>query len=212
MAWLVCHSPHLQPLLLHRLQVKQIAYQLFSHLIFYKKYIRKEATEQKMVWIGRVTILAALFVSILPDLERFTGYRRRRRLYFIQKIYGLYQPGVFAMFILGYVLEKNNRRRSGGGSNSGFLLSVLFNVYAPSWFGNEYISLSAYKNNAGNLKSPSMYVWDWHFSSRCSWWCWWVLPGPKVNPKAFVLDKSMFKLEPGTIAMIVITLLIISLL
>ena len=36
------------------------------------------------------------------------------------------------------------------------------------------------------------------------------LGGPKVNPKAFVLDKSMFKVSPGVLAMIVITLLIIS--
>jgi len=33
--------------------------------------------------------------------------------------------------------------------------------------------------------------------------------GPKVNPKAFELDKAMFKLKPSTTVMIVITLLII---
>jgi len=36
--------------------------------------------------------------------------------------------------------------------------------------------------------------------------------GPKVNPKAFVLDKACSNWNSGTIAMIVITLLIISLL
>jgi SSS family solute:Na+ symporter len=35
------------------------------------------------------------------------------------------------------------------------------------------------------------------------------LGGPKVNPKAFLLDKEMFKLEPSTTALIVITLLLI---
>src|SRR4029077_1820652 len=34
-------------------------------LDIYRKYIRKEATEEKLVWTGRVTILIALFVSIL---------------------------------------------------------------------------------------------------------------------------------------------------
>ena len=38
------------------------------------------------------------------------------------------------------------------------------------------------------------------------------LGGPKINPKAFVLDKAMFKVSPGVLAMIVITLLIISML
>ena len=33
---------------------------------------------------------------------------------------------------------------------------------------------------------------------------------PKINPKAFELDKEMFKLKPSTIVMIVITLLVIA--
>jgi SSS family solute:Na+ symporter len=36
------------------------------------------------------------------------------------------------------------------------------------------------------------------------------LAGPKVNPKAFDIDSTMFKLKPSTIAMIVATLLILS--
>ena len=35
------------------------------------------------------------------------------------------------------------------------------------------------------------------------------LGGPKINPKAFMLDKAMFRLRPSTIVMIVVTLLII---
>ena len=35
------------------------------------------------------------------------------------------------------------------------------------------------------------------------------LAGPKINPKAFELDKSMFKLPPNIIAMIVVILLIL---
>jgi len=33
--------------------------------------------------------------------------------------------------------------------------------------------------------------------------------GPKVNPKAFELDTTMFKLKPQTTVLIIITLLII---
>jgi SSS family solute:Na+ symporter len=34
--------------------------------------------------------------------------------------------------------------------------------------------------------------------------------GPKVNEKALVLDKGMFKLEPRTIVMIIATLMILA--
>jgi SSS family solute:Na+ symporter len=36
------------------------------------------------------------------------------------------------------------------------------------------------------------------------------LAGPKVNPKAFELDTNMFKVRPQTLAMILVTLLIIA--
>lgn len=36
------------------------------------------------------------------------------------------------------------------------------------------------------------------------------LAGPKVNPRAFVLDKGMFKISPVTTVLIVVTLLLLS--
>ena len=36
------------------------------------------------------------------------------------------------------------------------------------------------------------------------------LRGPKVNPKAFELDSKMFRLQPATLVLIVVTLLILS--
>ena len=38
------------------------------------------------------------------------------------------------------------------------------------------------------------------------------LAGPKVNPKAFHFDPKLFKLEPSTIALIIVILIILSLL
>jgi len=36
------------------------------------------------------------------------------------------------------------------------------------------------------------------------------LAGPKVNPKAFEIDKSMFKISPSHLVLIILTLLIIT--
>jgi SSS family solute:Na+ symporter len=36
------------------------------------------------------------------------------------------------------------------------------------------------------------------------------LGGPKINPKAFELDKEMFKLKPSIIIMIIATLLLLA--
>jgi SSS family solute:Na+ symporter len=36
------------------------------------------------------------------------------------------------------------------------------------------------------------------------------MAGPKINPKSFVTDKSLLKLEPRTVALIVITLMLLA--
>jgi SSS family solute:Na+ symporter len=36
------------------------------------------------------------------------------------------------------------------------------------------------------------------------------LTGPKVNPKAFALDKEMFRVKPSTLALIAIILLVLT--
>jgi SSS family solute:Na+ symporter len=36
------------------------------------------------------------------------------------------------------------------------------------------------------------------------------MAGPKVNPKAFELDTTMFRLKPQTLALIVVILLLIA--
>jgi SSS family solute:Na+ symporter len=35
------------------------------------------------------------------------------------------------------------------------------------------------------------------------------LGGPKINPKSFDLDKEMFKVKPSTLALIIITIVIL---
>jgi SSS family solute:Na+ symporter len=181
-------------------------------LDIYKKYIRKEATEQKMVWIGRVTILAALLVSILLTWKDSLNIGGEGGFTFIQKYTGFISPGVFAMFILGMFWKRTTGAAAVAGVIVGFLLSVLFNVYAPAWFGNDTILYTAYLNADGHYEIPFHICMGLAFFFTMLVMVLMSLAGPKVNPKAFILDKSMFKLEPGTIAMIVITLLIISLL
>jgi len=34
--------------------------------------------------------------------------------------------------------------------------------------------------------------------------------GPKINPKAFELDKAMFKVAPSTLALIIFTFLLVT--
>ena len=178
----------------------------------YKKYINREAPEKKLVWIGRITILAALFVSILLTWKDALGIGGEGGFTFIQKYTGFISPGIFAIFILGFFWKRTTGAAAVAGVIVGFMLSILFNVFAPRWFGPDTLFYTAYKNSDGVYEIPFHICMGLAFGFTIVLMVAMSLAGPKINPKAFVLDKGMFKVSPGTLAMIVITLLIISLL
>jgi SSS family solute:Na+ symporter len=179
-------------------------------LDIYKKYMRKEASEKQMVWTGRLTILAAMLVSIFLTWDDILGIGGEGGFTFIQKYTGFISPGILAMFLLGMFWKRTTGAAAVVGVILGFLLSVLFNVYAPEWFGPETILYTAYKNSAGAWEIPFHICMGLAFGFTVLAMVLISLSGPRINPKSFVLDKTMFKLEPHILALIAITLLIIS--
>ncbi|HVX49227.1 MAG TPA: sodium/solute symporter [Chitinophagaceae bacterium] len=178
----------------------------------YKKYIKKDADEKKMVWIGRVTIFAAMIVAIALTWKDSLDIGGEGGFTFIQKYTGFISPGVFAMFILGMFWKRTTGAAAVAGVIVGFVLSVVFNEFAPAWFGPNTFLYTAYLNGDGKYEIPFHICMGLAFGFTMLVMIVISLAGPKINPKAFVLDKSMFKLQPATLAMVVVTLLIISLL
>ncbi|MGZ5246348.1 MAG: sodium transporter, partial [Flavitalea sp.] len=95
--------------------------------------------------------------------------------------------------------------------------SVVFNVYAPEWFGNETLLYTAYQTTetiGGVAKQvyriPFLICMGWSFFFTMAIMIGMSLAGPKVNPKAFDLDPSMFKLKNSTIVLIIIILMILA--
>jgi solute:Na+ symporter, SSS family len=181
-------------------------------LDIYKKHIKKNADEKKMVWVGRITILVALAIAILFTWQDTLGIGGAGGFTYIQKYTGFISPGVFAMFILGMFWKRTTGAAAVVGVTTGFLLSIFFNELAPKWFGPDTFLYTAYKNDIGVYEIPFHICMGLAFFFTMAIMILVSLGGPKVNPKAFVLDKSMFKVSPGVLAMIVITLMIISML
>ncbi|HEU4555626.1 MAG TPA: sodium/solute symporter [Chitinophaga sp.] len=179
-------------------------------LDIYKKYIRKEANEKQLVWTGRMTIIAAMLLAILFTWNDLLGIGGEGGFTFIQKYTGFISPGVFAMFLLGMFWKRTTGAAAVAGIVTGFVLSVVFNNYAPQWFGNETLLYTAFPNGKGKYEIPFLICMGWSFFFTVLVMVLMSLAGPKVNPKAFVLDASMFRVKPATMVLIVITLLILS--
>ncbi|MBO9571550.1 MAG: sodium/solute symporter [Chitinophagaceae bacterium] len=185
----------------------------------HKKYFNKNASEKSLVWTGRLAVIAAIIVSLLFTWKDALGIGGEGGFTFIQKYTGFISPGVFAMFILGMFWKRTTGTAAVVGVILGFALSVFFNNYAVLLFGKETLLYTAYeyqKMDGADVKTfveiPFLINMGWSFIITVATMVIISLAGPRINPKAFELDKSMFKLSPKLIAMVVIVLLLISLL
>ena len=129
---------------------------------------------------------------------------------YIQKYTGFISPGVFAMFLLGMFWKRTTGAAAIAGVLTGFIFSVFFNEFAPQVLGNETFLYTAYANSKGVFEIPFHICMGLSFLFTMILMIGISMGGPKINPKAFALDRAMFKVSPSTLILIVLTLLLIS--
>nr|MDQ6904175.1 sodium/solute symporter [Bacteroidota bacterium] len=165
-------------------------------LDIHKKYIGKEATEKRQVIVGRVTVFVAMILAVLFTWNDLLGIGGVGGFTYIQKYTGFISPGVFAMFFLGMFWKRTTGAAAIVGVIAGFLFSVFFNELAPQVMGHENFLYTAYANGKGGFEIPFHICMGLSFMFTMIIMVAISLGGPKINPKAFELDKTMFKLKP----------------
>jgi len=176
----------------------------------HKKYIQKEAGERQQVNVGRIAVFSAMLLAVLFTWEDLLGIGSTGGFTYIQKYTGYISPGIFAMFLLGMFWKRTTGAAALVGIVSGFVLSVLFNEFAPAMFGNDTLLYTACPNGKGGYEIPFLICMGLAFFITMILMILTSLAGPKVNPKAFELDTEMFKVKPQTTVLIIVTLLIIA--
>lgn len=151
-----------------------------------------------------------MFLSILLTWKDLLGIGGEGGFTFIQKYTGFISPGIFAIFILGFFWKRTTGAAAITGIITGFVLSVIFNNYAAAWFGHETILYTAYPNGHGGYEIPFLICMGLSFLFTLIAMVIVSLFGPKINSKAFELNKAMFKVAPSTLALIIITLLLLT--
>jgi SSS family solute:Na+ symporter len=176
----------------------------------YSKYFKKDSDQKSLVLVGRVTVVIGLVLAVLFTWNDLLGIGGVGGFTYIQKYTGFISPGVFAMFFLGMFWKRTTGAAAIAGVLAGFLFSVFFNELAPEWLGHETVLYTAYPNGAGGWEIPFHICMGLSFAFTMLIMIAMSYAGPKVNPKAFELDKSMFNVKPSTLALIILTLLIIT--
>lgn len=170
----------------------------------------REAEEKGMVWTGKIAALVSIALAVIFEWKDLLGISGEGGFTFIQKYTGFISPGVFAMFILGMFWKRTTGAAAVAGLLTGFLLAIFFNSFAVDLLGHENILYTAFINKEGVYEIPFLINMGWAFFFTMVVMIGISLAGPKINPKAFALDKEMFKLKPSIIAMIVATVLILA--
>ncbi|RYU75608.1 sodium:solute symporter family transporter [Hymenobacter persicinus] len=178
-------------------------------LDIYQRYLNKDATEKKLVWVGRVTVLAAMALAIVLTWKDLLGISGAGGFTYIQKYTGFISPGIVAVFVLGMFWKRTTGTAAIAGILAGFLLSVFFNNYAVAVFGPENLLWSAFPNAEGVYEIPFLICMGWAFFFTVVLMVTLSLLGPATNPKGLELEPGMFKVNPQTLTLIVVVLLLI---
>jgi len=179
-------------------------------LDIYKKYVKKDAEDKQLVWMGRVTVFVALLLAIIVNWKDSLGIGGEGGFIFIQKYTGYISPAIFAVFLLGFFWKKTTSKAAMFGIIGGLLLMVLFDKILPGYFP-ETILYTAYMNAGGIYEIPFLISMGWVFFFTVLLMVIISLLDKRGREKVngLEVDSSMFKVSPGILTMIVVIIGII---
>ena len=157
---------------------------IFS-LDIYKKYFEKEATDKKMVSVGRWAVVVSLTVAALvtPALKSLD-----QAYQFIQEYVGFISPGVLAIFLLGFYWK----RTSAAAAMTGALLTIPISTvlkFLPVWTNGAFPDYPFLDRMTIDfvlivIIMVTMSLWK---------------PEKEIDRKAIEVDTAMFKVNTGFI-------------
>lgn len=110
-------------------------------LDIFKKTINKDASEKKMVQVGKIAVVIAMLLAVI--IAPMLGIDKKGGFEFIQEYTGFVSPGIFAMFIMGFFWKKTSSNAAMFATIGGFVLSVFFK-FLPGIMNLEFLNASGF--------------------------------------------------------------------
>ena len=169
-------------------------------LDIYKTKINVDADENKLVNIGKKTIIIAMLIAVV--VAPLLGIDKKGGFQYIQEYTGFVSPGVFAMFILGFFWKKTTSNAALFATIGGFLMSIIFK-FMPA-----FVDLS-FLNPIGFSVQNSDGIFEIPFIDRMGFVFLFCVIGmyiisiyenkKGIQPDGLEVDKTMFKMSPSFI-------------
>jgi SSS family solute:Na+ symporter len=163
----------------------------------YNKHVNRGASEQRMVWIGRISVVAAMAIAVL--LAPLLGIDKKGGFQYIQEYTGFVSPGILAMFLLGFYWRKTTAAAAMFATIGGLVFSV-FLKFLPLVMDLGFLAPIGFavNNGAGSYEIP--------FLDRMLIVFVMVVIGMVLlsttaqrdgSHKRMVIDRSMFRVDRG---------------
>ncbi len=157
---------------------------IFS-LDIYKKFINKNASEKKLVHIGRWVVIVSMLVAALVS----PALRSLDQAYqFIQEYVGFISPGVLAIFLLGFYWKRANSSAALAGALLTIPISTVLK-FLPQWTNNAFPSFPFLDRMSITFGLIVIVMIAISLSQ----------PKKENNANAIEVDTAMFKVNPGFI-------------
>lgn len=157
---------------------------IFS-LDIYKKYINKNASEKKLVLIGRRAVIISMLLAafVTPALRSLD-----QAYQFIQEYVGFISPGVLAIFLLGFYWKRTNSMAALVGALLTIPISTVLK-FLPVWTQKGFPNLPFLDRMSITF---GLIVLIMVLISL-------IKPASENNVKAIEIDSKMYKVTPGFI-------------
>jgi SSS family solute:Na+ symporter len=167
-------------------------------LDIYKKKIRPDADENKMVMVGKITVIVAMILAVI--IAPLMGIDKKGGFQYIQEYTGFVSPGIFAMFILGFFWKKTTSNAALFATVGGFAFSLFFK-FLPGFMDLSFLS------QFGFAKANAEGIYEIPFLERMGFVFGICVIGMALislyetrkgaRPHGLEVDKGMFKMSPG---------------
>ncbi|MBK8712168.1 MAG: sodium/solute symporter [Niastella sp.] len=132
-------------------------------LDIFKKYFNKDASQKKLIRMGRWVVIFSLLIAILVNWNDSLGIGGKGGFEFIQKYTGYISPAIFPVFLLGFFWKKTTSKGAIAGIIGGVMLAILFDKFLPGLIGHETLIYTAYPNASGIFEIPFLIQMGWVF-------------------------------------------------
>ncbi|NCI49850.1 sodium/solute symporter [Sediminibacterium roseum] len=165
-------------------------------LDIYKKKIAPDASEKKMVWIGKIVVVVSMLIAIL--IAPYLGIEKGGFKY-IQEYTGFVSPGIFAMFILGFFWKKTTSNAALFATIGGFIFSIILK-FLPKFADLSFLSPMGFAAQEDGIYTIPFLDRMGFVFILCIVGMWIISTienkrGVKTN--GLEVDSSMFKMKPG---------------